>query len=327
MSSLWDQQTLALQHADTVGSTLVVANDPDADRFCAAEKVDGQWKVFTGDQLGTLFGAAVLEKYKASGRPMDKLAMCASTVSSKMLRAIALREGFQFHETLTGFKYLGNQAQVLSDAGFACPFQYEEAIGFALSEEVRDKDGVSALVVFCELATRLAHEGQTISGYLDALYDKYGYFETSNSYVISRDKRVTDRIFHKLRHGDQDPAAVAKDPKERLSLPKTLAGHEVTYLRDLTVGFDSSTPDKEPLMAVDPNSHMISFAVGSTGSGDGVEVTGTVRTSGTEPKIKWYCEGSGQDRVAVREKLDRVVAALVVEWLQADAEGLQRAQA
>lgn len=56
-----------MAHADRIGSTIVLANDPDADRFCAAEKVDGKWNVFTGDQLGTLLGSWVLRKYKESG--------------------------------------------------------------------------------------------------------------------------------------------------------------------------------------------------------------------------------------------------------------------
>lgn len=61
-----------MAHADRVGSSIVLANDPDADRFCAAEKVDGKWNVFTGDQLGTLFGAWVLRKYKESGKPIGE---------------------------------------------------------------------------------------------------------------------------------------------------------------------------------------------------------------------------------------------------------------
>lgn len=84
----------------------MLANDPDADRFCVAEKQrdSGRWQVFTGDQIGTLLGAWAFEKYKRSGKPVNKLAVCASTVSSKMLRAMAKVEGFEFRDTLTGFK-------------------------------------------------------------------------------------------------------------------------------------------------------------------------------------------------------------------------------
>lgn len=96
---------LAMSRAEAEGSTIVLANDPDADRFCAAERLpSGQWNVFTGDQLGSLLGWWTYDKYSRAGGDVTKLAMCASTVSSKMLRAMAKQEGFEFRETLTGFK-------------------------------------------------------------------------------------------------------------------------------------------------------------------------------------------------------------------------------
>ncbi|ORY87393.1 hypothetical protein BCR35DRAFT_320944 [Leucosporidium creatinivorum] len=314
---------LAIAHADRAGSIIVLANDPDADRFCAAEKVEGTWKVFTGDQLGTLLGAWVLAKYKESGAPIEKLAMCASTVSSKMLRTVAKKEGFVFRDTLTGFKYLGNEVLKLAEEGYAPLFAYEEAIGYLHGEVVRDKDGVTALVSFCEMAVALKKEGKTISAHLDSLYDRYGFFTTSNSYFICRDPAKTDKIFTTLRFGDTPSSSHSRDS---LKLPTTLAGFPITYLRDLTVGFDSSNPPSfEPNLPIDPKTHMISFAVGSTVSGDGVEVTGTVRTSGTEPKIKFYLEGSGADRRLVESKLAQVREALGTEWLRWEEFGLERA--
>ncbi|KAM0789290.1 hypothetical protein ACM66B_000130 [Microbotryomycetes sp. NB124-2] len=308
---------LALQQADSVNSTIVLANDPDADRFCAAEKSNGSWRVFTGDQLGTVLGAWALEKARAEGKPVDRLAMCASTVSSKMLRAMAQQEGFVFRETLTGFKFLGNEALNLVEQGYDPIFEYEEAIGYAHGD-LRDKDGVTALVNFCELATSLKTNDQTVSDYLESLFDKYGYFASSNSYFICRDPLKTNRIFNRLRFGlDETTILTDLSDRYRLRVPLKLGEYDVTYLRDLTVGYDSSNaPSFEPDLPIDRHAHMISFAVGDRGSGDGVQVTGTVRTSGTEPKIKFYLEGSGRDRAAVVTKLERVRQALGEEWLQ-----------
>ncbi|KAG8683464.1 Phosphoglucomutase-3, partial [Ceratobasidium sp. 395] len=120
---------LAIKTANASGSAYVFAQDPDSDRFAAAQKrSDGTWFVFSGDQLGSLFAAWTLEGYQALGRPIEKLAMVASTVSSKLI----------------GFKYIGNAARTLESEGYNVLFGYEEAIGFMLGEEVRDKDGVSA---------------------------------------------------------------------------------------------------------------------------------------------------------------------------------------
>lgn len=97
--------------------------------------------------------------------------MLASTVSSKLLNAVAEKEGFTFEETLTGFKYLGNQALVLeNERGLTVPFAYEEAIGYMCGHEVRDKDGVTALMAWAEMASGLAENGRLVGDYLQDIY-------------------------------------------------------------------------------------------------------------------------------------------------------------
>lgn len=153
------------------------------------------------------------------------------------------------------------------------------------------------------MAAVLATEGKTISQQLDLLFEEYGFHATSNSYFICRDPRKTDRIFSQLRFGAPDvvsPSArmVSDDSglihrsvqdsstasSSLLKLPRTLASYPLTSIRDLTVGYDSESraPDHAPTLPVDKSAHMISFEVGGD---DGVNVVGTVRTSGTEPKV------------------------------------------
>ncbi|GAA5986375.1 hypothetical protein JCM11641_005360 [Rhodosporidiobolus odoratus] len=328
----------ALAHADQVGSTLVLANDPDADRFCAAEKQkeDGRWHVFTGDELGTLLGAWALERYKQAGGEVAKAAMCASTVSSKMLRAMAQKEGFVFRETLTGFKWIGNtMLDLAQNEGYNPIFAYEEAIGFMNGSEVKDKDGVTALVLFAEMATTLARLKKPVLTHLDSLYYEYGYHATSNSYFICRDSTKTERIFARLRYGPEEPVDYFNPPpsaSHRLrpkSPTATLGPFPLTYLRDLTVGYDSSTVENKPTLPVDPSAQMISFRVGGEGEReeDKIVVEGTVRTSGTEPKIKFYLEASGTPsipRPAIRAKLEQVREALGRDWLRWEEEGLEK---
>lgn len=155
--------------------------------------------------------------------------------------------------------------------------------------------------------------------------DRYGYFTTSNSYFICRDSTKTDQIFSLLRYGTPTHTS-----SSALSFPKTLATYDVTYIRDLTISYDTSNPPSFlPDLPCDPKSHMISFALtipSSEDGGDGVEVTGTIRTSGTEPKIKFYLEGSGKgSRSGIREGLARVREAVGVEWLRAEEFGLESA--
>ncbi|CAE6405206.1 unnamed protein product [Rhizoctonia solani] len=310
---------LAIKTANASGSTYVFAQDPDSDRFAAAQKKpDGTWFVFSGDQLGSLFAAWILEGYKASGRPIEKLAMVASTVSSKLIGAMAAKEGFKFVESLTGFKYIGNAARTLEAGGYNVLFGYEEAIGFMLGEEVRDKDGVSATMCFAELVSSLHSRGKLATDYLEEIYAKYGYFQTSNSYFVCSQSETIDQIFARLRSYN-NPASLSKDKMSQY--PKSIGGLTVTGVRDLTTGhgFDSSAPapDHTPLLPVS-GGHMITFKA----KGDGVAIVLTIRTSGTEPKIKYYLEGSGSSREQVTQALSRVVDELGDEWMQANLHNL-----
>ncbi|QRW25110.1 phosphoglucomutase/phosphomannomutase, alpha/beta/alpha domain protein [Rhizoctonia solani] len=264
----------------------------DCERIWFVKKPDGTWFVFSGDQLGSCLRVDI-EGYKASGRPIEKLAMVASTVSSKLIGAMAAKEGFKFVESLTGFKYIGNAARALEAEGYNVLFGYEEAIGFMLGEEVRDKDGVSAT------------SGKLATDYLEEIYAQYGYFRpTSNSYFICSQSEIVDQIFARLRSYN-DPASLSKDKMSQY--PKSIGGLTVMDIRDLTTGH-----------GFDSRGHMITFKA----KGDGVAIVLTVRTSGTEPKIKYYLEGSGSTREQVTKALARVVDELRDEWMQAKLHNL-----
>jgi len=203
----------------------------------------------------------------------------------------------------------------LVEQGFEVPFGYEEAIGFMIGSEIRDKDGVAAAVFFAELVALLHRKGNTANGFLQELYDRYGYFETNNSYFVCDDPLVIDRIFVRLRcNSGQDPI---KGP----SYPKSIAGLEVISVVDLTLGYDSTNPPTYKPSLPLSSGHMIQFRAVSKG---GPKIVLTIRTSGTEPKIKYYLEGSGQDRGAVQNVLREVVRELGDEWMQASLNKLGR---
>ncbi|KAI9465474.1 hypothetical protein BJY52DRAFT_1183576 [Lactarius psammicola] len=301
---------LAIRTADATGATYVLAQDPDADRFCAAERrADGTWAIFTGDQLGILFAGKIFERYKLTGKPLNKLAMVASTVSSKMIEAMAATEGFKFTECLTGFKFIGNTALALAEEGYEVPFGYEEAIGFMVGSEIRDKDGVSAAWHHC------TGKGGTASSYLHELYARYGYFQTKNSYFICDDPLVIHRIFARIRNYD------GQGSSERPSYPKSIARLEVSSVVDLTLGYDSSNPPTYKPSLPLSSGHMIQFRATSK---DGFKIVLTIRTSGTEPKVKYYLEGNGKNRDTVQEILKEVVRELGDAWMQTDLNKLGR---
>ena len=163
----------------------VLANDPDADRFCAAERsASGAWHIFSGNEMGIILAHKVLSQYqhkpgfdlriRPSLSPLTKgnLAMLSSAVSSKMLGAMAAKEGFHHEETLTGFKWMGNRSLELVARGYIVPYAFEEAIGYMLGDIVRDKDGIAAATLFLKVIIDLYTDGKTLLQLLEELYER-----------------------------------------------------------------------------------------------------------------------------------------------------------
>lgn len=254
----------AIITADKNKISLVLANDPDADRFAVAEKIAGRWHLFTGDQIGVLLGYHCFQTLDTVEEGEDY--MLTSAVSSQMLACIAADEGFSVLETLTGFKWLGNQALELQRAGKRVHFAYEEALGYMFPEVVLDKDGVTAAVTFLKAVSSW---GSPFS-ILQQLYQRYGYFETMNTYWRSADVSITKKIFSSIRS--------LGNPH-----PKLVGDRRISRWRDLTIGYDSATADHIPNIPVSTD-EMITCWLSASHSDQGIRFT--VRASGTEPKIK-----------------------------------------
>ncbi|KAI9206097.1 uncharacterized protein BJ171DRAFT_422329 [Polychytrium aggregatum] len=299
---------LAFKTAEAHGAKVVFANDPDADRFALAEQLpSGEWHVFSGNEIGTLFGC-----HLSQNLPHGKYAMLASTVSSKMLEYVGKARGFRFEETLTGFKWLGNRAIDLeSSEDYQVLFAYEEAIGFMIGDIVRDKDGISALAVCGELVVQLQKKEMTLFGYLDSLRREFGYFVSNNSYFVCHDPLTIKRIFERIRFGETPQSPF----KYELQYPRVIGGSKVTAIRDLTIGYDSMQADNKPVLPVSASSEMITFRFENGG-------VLTLRTSGTEPKIKYYSELGGKTSEAAKAALDRIVEGFVNELMQPERNHL-----
>lgn len=220
----------------------------------------------TGNQLGILLASRALTNAKKAGN-LKKLAMLNTTVSTAMLRSMAKSEGFHYEETLTGFKWLGNKAIELETQGFQVELAFEEAIGYMIPKILHDKDGISAAALFLiAMYDWKKKEHLTPLGKLQQLYKKYGYFETANTYLLSPDPVTTGKVFAKLRE--------LGDP-----FPSSLGDRKILRWRDLTRGYDSGTDDHVPLLPVVADGQMITCELEG-------QVKFTIRSSGTEPKIK-----------------------------------------
>lgn len=273
---------LAIAKAKATGVKLVVANDPDADRFSVAiQRRNGEWKQLTGNEIGILFATYVVEELTPQ-QALAKTYLLNSTVSSQLLRSLAEKNGCLFQDTLTGFKWIGNKAIDLKSEGFNVPFGYEEAIGYMFSL-VNDKDGVSAAAVWLQLYQKWFSAGDMDAvEKLDLIYAKYGWFKECNGYYKLDDVSKTARIFdHTIR----------ASYGEGRDYPATLGDFNVIEWRDLTLGYESGTADHIPVLPTDATSQMITASM-EPRDGSGSKVRFTCRGSGTEPKLKVYIEGT-----------------------------------
>ena len=241
--------------AAEVDAEVAIALDPDADRCAVGVPTAHGWRMLSGDETGWLLGDYILSQMEP-GPVSEAIAVASSVVSSRMLAAIAKDHGARHIETLTGFKWLSRADVDLP--GCTLVYAYEEAIGHCVDPgAVRDKDGISAMVLVCDLVAALRDRGRTLLGTLDDLALRHGVHTTT---AVTR--RVAD--------ADEAEAVMAR---LRATPPDRLAGFEVTATDLLHAAGPLRTDG------------LVFFG------GDGDDwVRLVVRPSGTEPKVKSYIE-------------------------------------
>jgi phosphomannomutase len=247
---------LALEQAARDGADLVLANDPDGDRLAVAVPdpgTPGAWRVLTGDQVGALIGSYLLERTPAEPRP-GRLVV-TTVVSSTMLAKIAASAGVSYAQTLTGFKWIVRAGQQAPGTRFL--FGYEEALGYAVGDVVRDKDGISAALAVLSLATTARAAGRSLLDRWDALEAAHGVHLTAQITLHA-----------------PSPAGIMG--RLRAAPPAALAGQPVTGSADLAAGAGaagvSGLPPADVLIYRLPGARVV------------------IRPSGTEPKLKAYLE-------------------------------------
>ena len=241
--------------AREIGAELIIANDPDADRFSAAipdASAAVGYRQLTGDEVGLLLGEDAATRLAAGthhATGTEAPVFANSIVSSRGLAVAAASHGFTAVNTLTGFKWISRVAGLV--------FGYEEALGYCVDPAaVRDKDGISTAVTFASLASRLKSEGSSIEAELDRIRNRDGYFATAPLSFRLDDVSLIATAMAKLR---ENP-------------PATLAGSPVVEVHDLSAGYEGLPPTDGILLLSESNSRVI------------------VRPSGTEPKLKCYLE-------------------------------------
>lgn len=267
---------LSLELANAEDADLIVANDPDADRLAAMVPTDTGWRPLTGNELGVLLGDHVL-RHHSQKRPAI---VVNSIVSSPMLGHLARHRGARHEVTLTGFKWIINAGLALEEAGEGVfVFGYEEALGYAVGPTVRDKDGISAAVIFADLVAGLDQNGETVLDRLVELWGMTGIWASAQHSAVRTGAEGQKEIVAAVdRLADSPPSAVA--------------GRAVEEVSDYRIGADS----RPPWLG---GQALVELSLGDRGRA-------LVRPSGTEPKLKFYVdliEPVGEDPMAAQGRL------------------------
>ncbi len=274
---------LGIELADEKGATIVMANDPDADRIGIAVKdKDGAWTYPNGNQMGLLIMNYILENKKDIP---ENGTVISTVVSTPMLNPVAKDRGVKLIRTLTGFKYIGekikNFEEKILDGTYL--FGFEESYGYLIGTHARDKDAVVTSMIIAEMAAKYQEEGTSIPEKLEELYKKYGYYKDGITAITKSGKSGAEEI-----------SALISNLRE--NTPSTLADKKVVIVRDFKLKVEKNLVEGTEVSIDLPSSNVLQFVLED-------ETYITVRPSGTEPKIKYYYGVKGKTAKEAEEKL------------------------
>ena len=269
--------------AKEVGADLLLATDPDADRVGIAMKCpDGSYELVTGNEMGVLLLDYICAGKLEKGTMPENPVACKSIVSTPLANLVAEHYGVEMRETLTGFKWIGDQIANLEADGEVerFIFGFEESYGYLAGPYVRDKDAVIASMLICEMAAYYRSIGSSIKQRLEEIYAEYGRYLN----------QVDSFEFPGLSGMDKMAGMMASLREEP---PKDIAGIPVAKVTDYL------KPEETGL----PKSNVLTY---SLENGETV----VVRPSGTEPKIKAYYTTKGADLAEAQAHKDKLAEAL-----------------
>ncbi|OZU87107.1 phosphoglucomutase [Virgibacillus indicus] len=274
---------LAITKGKENNADILLGTDPDADRLGVAVKdPSGEYKVLTGNQLGSL----LLDYILSHSDPivLKSARMLKTVVTSELGRAVADAYGVKTIDTLTGFKYIGEKIRQFDSTGETFIFGYEESYGYLISSFARDKDAVQAAMMACEMAYYWKNQGKTLLEALDVLYEEHGYYLEGMTSLTLKGKEGSQQI--------------AKIMEEIRNNPLTeIAAFQVEKVEDYLSSQRTVLGNAPKIETIElPKENMMKFILEQNN-------WVCLRPSGTEPKIKCYYGVSGDSKQDSEQKL------------------------
>ena len=274
----------AIEKAKEIGAKLVLATDPDADRLGIAVEHNGEFVLFTGNQTAALvFDYICKTKKEFNTLPKDGF-LFTTNVSSTLPIAIAEKYGLKTEITLTGFKFIGEKAREMETTGRGTyVFGFEESYGCLVSDCVRDKDSIQAILMLCETAAYYREKGMDLVDALEGIYKEYGYYKEGIKNIALAGLEGSAKIQRIMNYFRETNIC--------------LKGFEILAKDDVKKGihYDYVT-DKDTRINL-PESNVIKYYLNDN-------MWFVLRPSGTEPKLKVYYGVKGNTQAEADSKLD-----------------------
>ena len=277
---------LGIELANKVGSDLIIATDPDADRVgVVARDRENKFVTLTGNQMGALLLDYVIRARREKGLLKDNAYAVKSIVSTDMAYRICEKQGIKLHDVLTGFKYIGevikNYEMSGAEDGFILGF--EESYGYLLGTHARDKDAIETSMMILEMTAYYKKQNMTLYDAMQQLYKTYGYYAEAVAEIymegldgIEKRRRVMSSL--------------------RSEPPKDIGGYAVKSVSDYLSGMTLHLESGKEQIIEQPKADVLYYTLEND---DKV----IIRPSGTEPKIKIYALAHADDESALGDKI------------------------
>ena len=283
----------ALRLAKEVNADIVLANDPDADRIGLHVKNNetGEYIAFNGNMIGLTIAEYLISQKKEKGILPENPALIKTIVSSNMADRICEYYGVKLFLALTGFKNIAARIrQFERDNSYNCIMGYEESYGCLIGTHARDKDGIIAIMLLCEIAAYYKKQGMSLWDAILKMYERYGYYREGQIPVVLEGADGATKIQEMMKQMRNNP-------------PEKIGKYKVLKIMDCSTGLERDIlTGKEEKIDL-PKSNVLRYTLEN-------DCWCAVRPSGTEPKIKFYMGVRGDSLESAEKDLAELTEAM-----------------
>ena len=265
-----EAMTLGMKLGTKLNADLVIASDPDADRLAiVCRNSKGEWEILNGNQTCMMFCWYIIANKKKLGQLKGNEFLVKTIVTTEEIAEIAKKNGVELRDCYTGFKWIANEIRI-SEGKQKYIGGGEESFGFLPFDKVRDKYSPASICLICEIAAWAKDNGMTLYDLLMNIYAEYGFSKESTINVVKPGKSGADEIKQMMVDFRANP-------------PKELGGEPIVLWKDYQTLEGKKADGSVEKLNMPTTANVLQWFCA-----DGTKIS--VRPSGTEPKIKFYCE-------------------------------------